>query len=240
MSDGDKNLSLLAAIARGESGALEQLIDENMGLVRSVALRFRGRGTEYEDLLQIGAIGMIKAAKSFDLSYGTAFSTYAVPLIAGEIRRHLRDDGPLKVSRTLKRIASDAMKERERILARQGREPRISELSALLGVSEEELGQALEAMGPVRSIYETVGRDEEGTLMDLIPGDSEELELLTDRLALRQALNTLEPLHRQIVMLRYYKELSQEQTGRILGLSQVKISREEKKIMALLRRDLLV
>lgn len=240
MGDGEKNLSLLAQIAEGRQGALEELVYENMGLVRSVALRFKGRGTEYEDLLQIGSIGMIKAAKSFDLSYGTAFSTYAVPLIAGEIRRHLRDDGPIKVSRTLKKIASDAMRQRERIVLEEGREPRISELAALIGVGEEELGQALEASGPVRSIYEAVGKDEEGTLEDLLPAEGEEIERLTDRLALKQALDALEPLHRQIVVLRYYKELSQEQTGRILGLSQVKISREEKKIMALLRHSLSV
>ena len=240
MGDGEKNLSLLAQIAEGRQGALEELVYENMGLVRSVARRFKGRGTEYEDLLQIGSIGMIKAAKSFDLSYGTAFSTYAVPLIAGEIRRHLRDDGPIKVSRTLKKIASDAMRQRERIVLEEGREPRISELAALIGVGEEELGQALEASGPVRSIYEAVGKDEEGTLEDLLPAEGEEIERLTDRLALKQALDALEPLHRQIVVLRYYKELSQEQTGRILGLSQVKISREEKKIMALLRHSLSV
>ncbi len=240
MGDGEKNLSLLAQIAEGRQGALEELVYENMGLVRSVALRFKGRGTEYEDLLQIGSIGMIKAAKSFDLSYGTAFSTYAVPLIAGEIRRHLRDDGPIKVSRTLKKIASDAMRQRERIVLEEGREPRVSELAALIGVGEEELGQALEASGPVRSIYEAVGKDEEGTLEDLLPAEGEEIERLTDRLALKQALDALEPLHRQIVVLRYYKELSQEQTGRILGLSQVKISREEKKIMALLRHSLSV
>ena len=240
MGDGEKNLSLLAQIAEGRQGALEELVYENMGLVRSVALRFKGRGTEYEDLLQIGSIGMIKAAKSFDLSYGTAFSTYAVPLIAGEIRRHLRDDGPIKVSRTLKKIASDAMRQRERIVLEEGREPRISELAALIGVGEEELGQALEASGPVRSIYEAGGKDEEGTLEDLLPAEGEEIERLTDRLALKQALDALEPLHRQIVVLRYYKELSQEQTGRILGLSQVKISREEKKIMALLRHSLSV
>ncbi|MBP3320907.1 MAG: sigma-70 family RNA polymerase sigma factor [Clostridia bacterium] len=240
MTDGEKNLSLLADIAEGKEGALEELVYENMGLVRSVALRFKGRGTEYEDLLQIGSIGMIKAAKSFDLSYGTAFSTYAVPLIAGEIRRHLRDDGPIKVSRTLKKIASDAMRQRERIVSEEGREPRISELAALIGVRQEELSEALEASGPVRSIYEAVGKDEEGTLEDLLPAEGEEIERLTDRLALRQAMDALDPLHRQIVVLRYYKELSQEQTGRILGLSQVKVSREEKKIMALLRHSLSV
>ncbi|MBQ8911602.1 MAG: sigma-70 family RNA polymerase sigma factor [Clostridia bacterium] len=238
MSDVERNMLLLERIGRGEEGALEALTEENMGLVKSVALRFKGRGTEYEDLVQIGAIGMIKAAKSFDFSYGTAFSTYAVPLIAGEIRRHLRDDGPIKVSRTVKKLGSDAMKAREQFLAKEGREPRLSELAALCGVDREQLAGALEAVSPVRSIYEGVGKDEEGQLLDLLPDSSDELERLTDRLALRQALSCLSGLHRQIVILRYYKELSQEQTGRILGLSQVKVSREEKKIMAILREFL--
>ncbi len=238
MADTENNMLLLERIGKGEERALEELTKENMGLVRSVALRFRGRGTEYEDLVQIGAIGMIKAAKSFDFSYGTAFSTYAVPLIAGEIRRHLRDDGPIKVSRTLRKNGSDVMKERELFLAQMGREPRISELAERCALTEQEIMEALEAVSPVRSIYESVGREEEGQLIDLLPDKESEIEKLTDRLALRQAVGELCELHRQIIILRYYKELSQEQTGRILGISQVKVSREEKKIMSILREQL--
>lgn len=232
----ERNMLLLEKIGRGEEEALETLTKENMGLVRSVAQRFRGRGTEYEDLVQIGAIGMIKAAKSFDFSYGTAFSTYAVPLIAGEIRRHLRDDGPIKISRTLKKIGSDAMKAREAFILEKGREPRLSELAEQCFVSVEQLSEALEAVSPVRSIYEGVGKEEEGgRLLDLLPDQADDLERLTDHLALRQALEGLSEQHRKIVALRYYKELSQQQTGRILGISQVKVSREEKKIMEILK-----
>ena len=238
MVDNARNLSLLRRIGEGDARALEELISENMGLVNCIAARYRGRGTEYEDLLQIGSIGMIKAAKSFDLSFGTAFSTYAVPLISGEIRRYLRDDGPIKVSRTLRRLGAEAMKAREEFCRAEGREPRMSELSARLGVDEEELVKAYEAVCPVRSLYEGAGAEESGELIDLLPDTDESLERLTDRLALRQAIEKLDDLHRQIVILRYYKELSQEQTGRVLGISQVKVSREEKKILSILREAL--
>ncbi len=238
MSDSERNMRLLREVQLGDEEALDALVAENMGLVKSVALRYKGRGTDYEDLIQIGAIGMIKAAKSFDFSFGTTFSTYAVPLITGEIRRHLRDDGPIKVSRSLRKLGADAMRAREIYQNEQGREPRISELALLLECTEEELVQAMEAVCPIHSIYETAGKEEEGQLLDILPDTDEQLDSLTDRLALRQAVEELDEFHRKIVILRYYKELSQEQTGRILGVSQVKVSREEKKIMEELRMKL--
>ena len=188
--------------------------------------------------MQIVCIGMIKAARSFDFTYKTTFSTYAVPLIAGEIRRYLRDDGPIKVSRTLRKLGAEAMREQERIRKEEGREPRISELAKCCAVGEEELVQALEAVYPVHSLYEAAGKGEDGRLLDLLPEEDEQLEKITDRLALRQAVSELGGLQRQIVYLRYDKELSQEQTGRILGISQVKVSREEKKIIEELRKKL--
>ena len=238
MADNARNLQLLARIREGDESALDALAKENMGLVNSVAARYRGRGTEYEDLVQIGCIGMIKAAKSFDFSFGTVFSTYAVPLICGEIRRHLRDDGPIKVSRSLRQLGAEAMKQREEFCRKEGREPRFSELSEKMGVGEEELVKAYEAVCPVKSIYDSTGKEEDGQLLDVLPDSDEALEKLTDRLALRQAIKSLDDLHKQIVVLRYYKELSQEQTGRILGISQVKVSREEKKVLAELRKCL--
>ncbi len=238
MSDSERNMLLLERVKNGEQDALDALMCENMGLIRSIALRYRGRGTEYEDLVQIGAIGMIKAAKSFDFSFKTAFSTYAVPLIAGEIRRHLRDDGPIKVSRTLRKLGADAMRARELFQRENGRDPRVSELAKSLECCEEELVQALEAVCPVHSLYESAGKEEEGQLLDLLPDTDEELESITDRLALRQAVSNLDEFQQRIVILRYYKELSQEQTGKILGISQVKVSREEKKIMEQLRKVL--
>ncbi len=234
----DRNPELLRQIADGNEEALSELIKENMGLAKSIAARFKGRGTEYEDLVQIGILGMIKAARSFDFSYGTVFSTYAVPLITGEIKRFLRDDGPVKVSRTLRKLGADAMREREKFNLEYGREPRISELALACGITETELAEALEAISPVHSLYEPIGKEEEGPLINLLPDNSEEIESLTDRLALRQAVNRLEEQEKKIVYLRFFKNLSQAQTGKMLGLNQVKISREEKRILEKLKKCL--
>lgn len=234
----EENNALLHRAAEGDEQALAELTERNMGLVRSIALRFRDRGVEYEDLVQIGSIGMIRAIRSFDFSYGTVFSTYAVPLIIGEIRRFLRDDGPIKVGRAIKKQGMEIMRQREAFLAENGREPRVSELASLCGISEEAVVEAMEAAGPVRSLSESAGEDDSMTLGGTIADPDNELEGLTDRMALGEAIRSLEPLHRKIVVLRYFRELSQQQTGELLGLSQVKVSREEKKIMEKLRQML--
>ena len=236
MTDNARNMTLIGRVKSGDEEALEELVGENMGLVNSIAARYKGRGTDYEDLVQIGCIGMIKAAKSFDFSFKTTFSTYAVPLISGEIRRFLRDDGPIKVSRTLRKLGADAMRAREEFIARFDREPRFSELAEILDADEEDLVRAYEAACPVHSIYESAGKEEEGQLLDVLPDGDGQLDRLIDCLALRQAIASLSEMHRQIVFLRYYKELSQEQTGKVLGISQVKVSREEKKIIEELRK----
>lgn len=191
--------------------------------------------------MQLGTIGMIKAARSFDFSYGTAFSTYAVPLIAGEIRRFLRDDGPVKVSRSIRQAGAAVMRARDRFLREEGREPRLSELAALCGLTPEEVTDAMEAALPVRSLSEPVGGEEGNggsALEDFLPDGDPMLDTLTDSIALREAIGRLSEQQQQILQLRYYREMSQQQTGKILGLSQVKISREEKKIMQLLRSAL--
>ena len=216
---------------------MSEAVGNNLGLVKSIALRFRDRGTEYEDLVQIGTIGMIKAIRSFDFTYGTAFSTYAVPLIIGEIKRFLRDDGLIRVSRDLRRKGALLLKERESLSGELGREPRLSELAERCGLPADELAEALDAVSPVRSLNEPQGEEGmtlEGTLSDRVS----EIDLVTDRIALRESVAKLPPLWRQILILRYEKCLSQEETGRILGLSQVKISREEKKIITFLRGEL--
>lgn len=236
MAQENRNHVLLERIAAGDEAALEELVKENMGLVKSIVVRFHDRGVEYEDLVQIGAIGMIKAARSFDFSYGNVFSTYAVPLITGEILRFLRDDGPVKVSRSIKAKASGVMKARESFLRVNSREPKISELAEICGLSPEEITEVMEASSPIHSLSESVGGDKDGLrLSDVIPDDSNEIEKLTDSMALREAIKTLDDLQKQIIRLRFYKNLSQQMTGKVLGLSQVKISREEKKIMKLLR-----
>lgn len=232
----DNNL-LIAKLKDGDNSALDEIVSANMGLVRSIALRFRDRGTEYEDLVQIGSIGLMRAARSFDFSYGTMFSTYAVPLIIGEIRRFLRDDGMIKVSRSLKSKGAAAMRAREKFIAENGREPSIGELSGICGVTEEELVASVEAVSPIHSLSESVG-DNSTTLENFIADNDNAIDSLTDNIALHEALTALTPFQRQIVELRYFKELSQQKTGALLGITQVKVSREEKKILEILRKNL--
>ena len=223
--------------------ALEELVLENSGLVRTIAHRFTGRGTDEEDLVQIGMIGMVKAIRSFDLSRGTAFSTYAVPLIVGEIRRHLRDDGLIRVGRGYKRLGAMLQRERSRILQEEGREAGIAELAALCGVEPEEAAEALDAVVPVSSFSDPLARgegEESMTLESRLPdeGAVDELLRMEDRIALGQAIGRLSELHRRIVLLRYYRGYTQQETAERLGLNQVKISREEKKLIIQLRKEL--
>lgn len=236
----ERNTALLERLQAGDSSAEGELIEENMGLVRSVARRFLDRGTEYEDLVQIGTIGMLKAIRSFSLDRGTAFSTYAVPLIVGEIRRHLRDDGPLKVSRIYKRQGLFLLHEKNRILSQEGREPGIAELAERCGVSVEDAAISLDALSPVTSLSDFVyGEDTvtfEGVLSD--EESERESERICDRVALAQSISRMPPLWRRIVLLRYYRNMTQQQVALQLGLTQVKVSREEKKILTFLRGEL--
>ena len=232
------NTQLILRAQAGDEAAMEELVVLNMGLVRSLAIRFRDRGTEMEDLIQIGTIGMIKAIRSFDLERGTTFSTYAVPLIVGEIRRHLRDDGMIKVSRTYRRIGVALMNAQSRIQSEEGRDPTIGELAELCGISPEEAAIALDAISPVSSLSDTVYGEEGITLEGTIADEDNDIEKLSDKIALNQAISRMQPLWQKIVLLRYYRDMTQQQTADRLGLSQVKVSREEKKIMAFLREQL--
>jgi len=235
-----ENAALLERAHSGDRDAINELVNINMGLVKSIALRFKDRGTEYEDLIQIGTIGMLKAIKSFDPSFGTVFSTYAVPLIIGEIKRFLRDDGSIKVGRELKRKGIGVMRRREEFIRQNGREPRLSELAEICEMPTDELMSVMEASAPIRSLDEPVtGDDDSMTLGGTVADIDNELESAADRIALNEAISHLSPLHRQIVYFRYHKSLSQQQTGELLGLSQVKISREEKKLINELRHVLL-
>ena len=240
---GERNRALIARAQEGDEAAMEALVVENAGLVRSLSQRFCGRGTELEDLLQIGTIGMIKAIRSFSLDRGTAFSTYAVPLIVGEIRRHLRDDGMIKVSRSYKKLGAQLMRVRGEILAEEEREPTMRELAERCGVEMEEAAMALDAISPVRSLYDPLpGGVGEGTqTYDAVLPDEEsaaELERMHDRLTLSQAISRMQPLWQRIVLLRYYRNRTQQEVAEQLGLTQVKVSREEKKIVAFLRQEL--
>lgn len=232
------NALLLERAAQGDEHATEELIKLNAGLVRSIALRFRDRGTETEDLIQIGTIGMLRAIRSFDPSRGTVFSTYAVPLIIGEIRRHLRDDGLIKVSRQYKRAAVQLMNLKNRIMMEEGREASLRELAEGCGMSVSEAAVALDSVSPVASLSEKVYGDDGTTLENVIPSEDAEIQRLGDNLALSQAISRMPVLWQKIVLLRYYRDMTQQQTANTLGLSQVKISREEKKIFDFLRREL--
>ena len=236
----ERNTALLERVREGDTDAESALVEENLGLVRQVARRFLDRGTEYEDLVQIGTIGMIKAIRSFSLERGTAFSTYAVPLIVGEIRRHLRDDGPIKVSRVYKRQGITLVREKNRIISEEGRDPGIAELAQRCGVSVEEAAIALDSISPVTSLSDFVyGEDSvtyEGVLSD--EESENESERICDRVAIAQCITRMPPLWRRIVLLRYYRNMTQQQTADALGLTQVKVSREEKKILGFLREEL--
>lgn len=239
---GARNLDLILQ-AQGENDdeamqALESIIEENIGLVRSIALRFRERGTDYEDLVQIGTIGMIKAVRSFSFEREVAFSTYAVPLIMGEIKRHLRDDGPIKVSRVYKKLSMELGRARNKILTDEGREPSVAELAATCGISIEDAAIALETVNPISSLSETYGDDEKLTLESQLASPDREIERVTDRIALSQAISRLPRDWQRIITLRYYRNMTQQQVADALGLSQVKVSREEKKILAALRNEL--
>ena len=236
----ERNYELLLRVKEGDSEAEAALVEENLGLVRTVAYRFRDRGTELEDLIQIGTIGMLKAIRSFSLDRGTAFSTYAVPLIVGEIRRHLRDDGPIKVSRIYKRQGTMLMHEKNRIATEEGRDAGISELAERCGLSAEEAAISLDAISPVNSLSDFVFGEDSVTYEGVIADEASEneCERICDRISIAQSISRMPPLWRKIVTFRYFSGMTQQQTATHLGLTQVKVSREEKKILSFLRREL--
>ncbi len=231
------NSELLTLARDGDKNALEALIENNLGLVRSIAFRFTGRGVEFEDLVQIGTLGMLKAIKSFDSSYGTVFSTYAVPLIIGEIRRYLRDDGMIRVGRKTKQLGAKILRIREEFVAENGFEPSVDKLCELSGIERDEVVFALDSTTPVSSLSECVG-DTGLTLEATISDSNDTILALTEKIALTNALSELSPEWRKIVYLRYFLNLTQQECAKRLGITQVKVSREEKKILARLKEML--
>ena len=233
----DNTIALIRKAHEGDKAAREKLVEENTGLVWCVVKRFRSRGVETEDLFQIGSIGLLKAIDKFDLSFQVRFSTYAVPMISGEIRRFLRDDGMLKVSRSLKEIAARSVRAREELNLRLGREPTLEEISEELGVEREELIQAMEAGSEVDSLYRPVRQKEDGEirLLDKIEEKEEREEKILDRMVLGELLETLDAQERRLIWLRYFADRTQTDVGKILGISQVQVSRMEKRILTKLR-----
>ncbi len=226
----------LRAARAGDREAAGRLVEENSGLIWSVARRYFGRGTEAEDLYQLGCLGFLKAVEGFDDSYGTRFSTYAVPKIAGEIRRFLRDDGMLKVSRSVKEQAAKIHLARLAMEQRLGREPSLSELAAETALSAEEIAFAQLAAGPAESIQNPCGED--GFSLELVLGDYEAEERMLERVSLRALVEKLPERERKVILLRYYHGLTQQRCARALGVSQVQISRLERRAVEQLRRDL--
>ncbi|MGN0546836.1 MAG: sigma-70 family RNA polymerase sigma factor [Acutalibacteraceae bacterium] len=213
--------------------ARNELVEKNLGLVHACANRFRGRGAEYDDLFQAGCVGLIKAADNFDESRGFSFSTYAVPVILGEIKRLFRDGGSVKVGRAIKEKSRNALKKREEIALSLGREPTVGELAESLGIDSTEAAMLLNASMPPVSL--TCSEDGEKSLD--IPVDSPENEL-SDSLALRQVLQSLDERDRKMIELRYYGGLTQSKTGRRLGMTQVQVSRREKAVLEIIREKL--
>lgn len=224
---------LIARSQAGDSTAGDALIAENTGLIWSVAKRFIGRGTEPEDLYQLGCLGFLKAVEGFDPEFGTQFSTYAVPKIAGEIRRFLRDDGAIKVSRSLKEQATSIKTARSRLSNILGREPTIQEISNQTGLTPEEIAMAETATSSVESIYRETG--EEGFTLENILTDTQSEERMLETIALRQAIEELPEREKMVIRLRYFHGLTQERVSKVLGVSQVQVSRIEKKAIAHLR-----
>lgn len=234
----DHTIALIQKSHEGDEEAKAQIVEENTGLIWCIVKRFRGRGAEVEDLFQIGSIGLLKAIDKFDLSYDVKFSTYAVPMISGEIRRFLRDDGMIKVSRSLKELSWKSLQTREKLTDRLGREPTVEELSTEMGVDKEELVQAMEAGSEVDSLYRPIHQKEgsEIRLLDKIEEKERREEGILDRMLLEQLLETLAPQERQLIYLRYFAGRTQADVGKTMGISQVQVSRMEKKILENMRK----
>ena len=230
MSD---TLDLIRKSQAGDNDAREALITENSGLIWAVVRRFVGRGAEMDDLYQLGCLGFLKAVDGFDLEFGTQFSTYAVPKIAGEIRRFLRDDGAVKVSRGLKERASTIKVARNQLIAVLGREPSVSEIAEKTGISPEDIATAELATASIESIHQQTG--DEGFTLESVLTDTKSEDSLLEKLALNQAISCLQEREAMVIKLRYYHGLTQERAAKVLGVSQVQVSRIEKKALSNLK-----
>ena len=228
------NTELIAAAQQGDQDACDRLVRENTGLIWSIVRRYYGRGAEPEDLYQLGCMGFLKAIRGFDLSYGTQFSTYAVPKIAGEIRRYLRDNGAVKVGRGLREQALNIFAARERLSHQLGREPAISELSVETGLTAEEIAAAELAAAPPESLQQELS---DGLTLESTLRSSEGEEAMMEKIALRSAIDTLPESEKKTILLRFFKGLTQAQTARILAVSQVQVSRLERRALERLRKD---
>lgn len=237
----EHTIELIDKSHHGDKGARDRLVEENVGLIWSIVKRFAGRGYEMEDLFQIGSIGLIKAIDKFDTSFEVKFSTYAVPMIMGEIKRFLRDDGMIKMSRSIKENAYKIKSAEEKIRKQEGRDPGIEEIEKVTGIAKEEILMAMEACVEVESIYRSVYSNDENEicLVDKLTDKRNENEDTINRLVLQSLLNDLEEKERNLIQLRYFEDKTQTETAKKLGISQVQVSRLEKRILLRMRGKLL-
>lgn len=236
----NQNSELLSLAKKGDNDAMNKLIELNLPLVASISKKFLNRGYEYEDIFQIGSIGLVKAINNFDLNFNVKFSTYAVPMIIGEIKRFLRDDGMIKVSRNVKSLARKIHFYKEELTSKLKRSPTIDELAEYAGVEKEEIVFAIESSNTLQYLYDTIHQDDGAPvlLIDKLSEKSSEDTNLIEKIALKDALRSLDEKARQIIMLRYFKDKTQVQVAKMLGISQVQVSRIEKKVLLQMKKKL--
>ena len=236
----EDNSQLLPLAKAGDAEAMNMLIEANLPLVTSISKKFINRGYDYEDIYQIGCMGLVKAINNFDDKYNVKFSTYAVPMIIGEIKRFLRDDGIIKVSRNVKSLAKKLHFDKEALTKKLNRDPSIDELAEFSGIDKEEILFALESSASMQYLYEVIHQDDGAPvlLIDKLSENAAEDKNLTEKIALKEALNSLDMKSRQIIVLRYFKDKTQIQVAKMLGISQVQVSRIEKKVLTEMRKQL--
>ena len=236
----DDNSQLILLAKQGDKKAMDILIEMNLPLVSSISKKFLNRGYDYEDIFQIGSIGLVKAIKNFDNKFNVKFSTYAVPMIIGEIKRFIRDDGIIKVSRNVKSLARKIHFDRENLTKKLGREPSVDELSEYTGIEKEDIVFAIESANGLSYLYDTIHQDDGSPvlLIDKLSENGEEDSGMINKIALKEALRGLDEKARQIIMLRYFKDKTQVQVAKLLGISQVQVSRIEKKVLMQMKSKL--
>lgn len=237
----NNNIDVIEA-QKGNQEAMQKLIDRNKGLIWSIVKRFQDRGYELEDLYQVAVMGFIKCIKRFDAGFEVQLTTYAVPYILGEVKRYLRDDGPVKISRSIKELAMKALEAKNEYFRKTGEEIKIEELANSLNTSKEELALAMEAFRPMESIYQPAYEgDEEGiSLIDKIGVEENQEEIISNRICIQEALSNLQDQEKQVIVLRYYKGKTQTEVAKILGITQVQVSRIEKKTLERMRLKLAI
>jgi len=236
----EDNSKLIPLAKAGDEKAMNRVIEMNLPLVSSISKKFLNRGYDYEDIFQIGSIGLVKAIKNFDPSFNVKFSTYAVPMIIGEIKRFIRDDGIIKVSRNVKSLARKLHFDKEQLTKDLGRDPTIEEISKYSGVAKEDIVFAIESSTGLQYLYDTIHQDDGAPvlLIDKLSEKGVEDTEMIDRIALKEALRSLDTKSRQIIMLRYFKDKTQVQVAKLLGISQVQVSRIEKKVLVVMKKKL--